>query len=308
VATSSSILAEAGAPACAEASLPTRLATRAVQALIEEAELTPKPGLVDRRGSGAHADLSLDLMLRSARSLFPCFRAIAETSLGRTPNQQLREQLAAIGRDGERAMFEATCGSNSHKGAIWALGLLVSGCVLGPDHAEPHAIATRAGGLARHADSHAPQAAANGSRVRQKYGVHGAAGEAQAGFPHVVGIGLPALWRARSLGVPESGARLDALLAIMAELDDTCLLHRGGLKALHTGKHGARQVLKAGGAATPRGMHLLLRLDSDLLRLNASPGGSADLLAATLFLDSISNPSVQQPQFQHYGDAEPWKN
>jgi triphosphoribosyl-dephospho-CoA synthase len=54
-------------------------------------------------------------------------------------------------------------------------------------------------------------------------------------------------------------------------------------------------------------MRLLLRLDTDLLGLNASPGGSADLLAATLFLDSISNPSIQQPQFQHYGDAEPWK-
>jgi len=307
VAMPSLIPAEPVAPACAEASLPTRLAARAVQALIEEAELTPKPGLVDRRGSGAHADLSLDLMLRSARSLFPCFRAIAETSLGRTPSQPLRERLAAIGRDGERAMFAATCGSNSHKGAIWALGLLVSGSVLGPDLADAHAIAARAGGLARHPDSHTPQVPANGSRVRQKYGVNGATGEAQAGFPHVVGIGLPALRRARSLGVPERCARLDALLAIMAQLDDTCLLHRGGLQALHTAKRGARQALKAGGASAPRGMRLLLRLDTDLLGLNASPGGSADLLAATLFLDSISNPSIQQPQFQHYGDAEPWK-
>jgi triphosphoribosyl-dephospho-CoA synthase len=302
------ILAEPGASPFAEASLPTRLATCAVNALLEEAELTPKPGLVDRRGSGAHADLSLDLMRRSARSLFPCFHAIAETSLGRTPGQPLREQLAAIGRDGERAMFAATCGSNSHKGAIWALGLLVAGCVLGPGGEAPQAIAARAAGLARHPDSHIPQVAAHGTRVRQKYGVHGATGEAQSGFPHVIGLGLPALARARALGVPEPAARLDALLAIMAELDDTCLLHRGGLAALHAAKRGARQALKAGGASVPSGMRLLLRLDTELLHLNASPGGSADLLAATLFLDSTVNLSVQPPQFQHYGDAEPWKN
>src|SRR5580704_13287542 len=105
------------------------LGALAFQALIAEAELTPKPGLVDRRGSGAHADLSLDLMRRSATVLEPFFADMASAAEGRVPDRDLREKLAAIGRDGERAMYKATEGANSHKGAIWILGLLVAAAV-----------------------------------------------------------------------------------------------------------------------------------------------------------------------------------
>src|ERR1700723_4676103 len=103
-----------------------QLGSLARQALIAEAELTPKPGLVDRRGSGAHTDLSLDLMRRSATVLEPFFADMASAAEGRVPDRDLREKLAAIGRDGERAMYKATEGANSHKGAIWILGLLVA--------------------------------------------------------------------------------------------------------------------------------------------------------------------------------------
>src|ERR1700736_2257231 len=96
----------------------------ACQALIAEAELTPKPGLVDRRGAGAHTDLSLSIMKRSAFTIEPYFREMAFISEGAHPNQALREDLAVCGRDAERAMLKATNESNSHKGAIWILGLL----------------------------------------------------------------------------------------------------------------------------------------------------------------------------------------
>ena len=277
--------------------LETSLAALAVRALIEEADLTPKPGLVDQRGCGAHADLNLDLMHRSACSLFPYFRAMAGASGGKVPSVELRKQLASIGRDGECAMYAATGGSNSHKGAIWALGLLVSAAVLCSGTPEPLAIASMAGSIARFPDSRTLQMDANGIRVQQKYGVNGARGEAQEGFPHVVRIGLPALLKARSQGMPENNAKLDALVAIMAELDDTCLLHRGGMRALNAAKQGARLVLHEGGTSTTRGLNMLFQLDAELLKLNASPGGSADLLAATLFLDSVANPSVQQALF-----------
>jgi triphosphoribosyl-dephospho-CoA synthase len=117
----------------------------------------------------------------------------------------------------------------------------------------------------------------------------GARGEAQAGFPHAINIGLPTLYRSRQQGAAERTARLDALLAIMMSLDDTCLLHRGGLAALKTAQNGAAAILTTGGTATVQGWKLLQQLDRDLIALNASPGGSADLLAATLFLDFISS-------------------
>jgi triphosphoribosyl-dephospho-CoA synthase len=123
--------------------------------------------------------------------------------------------------------------------------------------------------------------------VVERYGVGGARGEAQQGFPHVINIGLPMLRDARTRGVPETFVRLDALLAIMAHLDDTCLLYRGGPTACNAAKDGARTVIAAGGTSTSEGWIALQRLDKTLLALNASPGGSADLLAATLFLDFI---------------------
>ena len=263
------------------------LASRAVRALNEEAELTPKPALVDRRGPGAHTDLTLRLMRCSARALRPSFELMALASFRQIPGLSLREELGAIGRWAEQSMLQATGGANTHRGAIWSLGLLVSAAAMGAN--SPDAVAYRASQLAGLPDWSAPKQQSNGSRVIQSYRVPGARGEAQAGFPHVLTIGLPILHRSRQEGASETQARLDALLAIMASLDDTCLLHRGGWAALNTARTGAAAVLAAGGTATVQGRELLRRLDRELLALNASPGGSADLLAATLFLDFLRN-------------------
>lgn len=173
------------------AAVSSRLAYLAVQALVAEANLTPKPALVDQRGPGAHKDLDLGLLHRSARSLFPCFLGLAEASAGQVPGRALRERLAAIGREGERTMLAATGGSNSHKGAIWVLGLLTAGIQLRGGATDPRRIASAAGLLASFPDAHAPQEFAHGAMAQRRYGVQGARGEAAEGFPHVVDVGLP---------------------------------------------------------------------------------------------------------------------
>jgi triphosphoribosyl-dephospho-CoA synthase len=266
------------------------LAQLAVDALIAEAMLTPKPALVDGRGSGAHQDLDLDAMLRSARALREGFHAMAVTASGREVTLDLRAQLARIGRDAERQMMRATQGVNAHRGAIWVLGLLVAAKAMSVPHDAPREIAALAARLAALPDRCAPLTAAleresHGSRVCRIFGVAGARGEAIAGFPHVIEVGMPALRAARLGGADETCARLDALMAIMSSLDDTCLLHRGGRAALDIAQRGARAVLGAGGASSPGGWNLLLQLDRRLLSINASPGGCADLLAACIFLD-----------------------
>lgn len=261
------------------------LAERAVRALILEALLTPKPALVDQRGPGAHRDLDLVKLLRSARALRGTFHRMALDAGTSAAGVGLRERLGAAGRHGERAMLEATGGSNAHRGAIWVLGLLVAARALVGRGAAPRDAAAAAAGLARLPDRHAPRRPSNGARVCREFGVAGARGEARAGFPHVIDVGLPALAAARRRGAPESCARLDALLAIMSSLEDTCLLHRGGWAALHAARSGARRVLAFGGSATAAGGAALLALDAELVSRNASPGGCADLLAACLFLD-----------------------
>ena len=262
-----------------------RLASLAREALIAEAELTPKPALVDRRGSGAHHDLSLTLMRQSATAIEPWFAAMASCSQNHDLDCNLRSQLAAIGRSAERAMYQVTQGSNSHKGAIWILGLLVSAAVRVPGKNVYEIVAT-AGAIARLPDRAQPGLLTHGDMVRHRYGVGGARAEASTNFPHLIRYGLPMLRDRRAKKYPEEICRLDALLSLMAEMDDTCVLYRGGPEALSVVKAGAQAVLDAGGCATANGLQRLRALDRGLIARHISPGGSADLLAATIFLDA----------------------
>ncbi|RAU46146.1 MULTISPECIES: triphosphoribosyl-dephospho-CoA synthase [unclassified Pseudomonas] len=265
-----------------------RLADLAVDALIDEADLSPKPALVDRRSSGAHQDLHLGLMHASALSLWPAFKEMAEAALAiGEVNQTLREAVGRIGREGEAAMMRTTGGVNTHRGAIWALGLLVTAAALNALDLSPAGLGARAGCLALIEDRQRPAVNSHGAHVARTFGAMGAREQAQMGFPAVIQTGLPQLERSRAAGHCEQNARLDTLLAIMTTLSDTCVLYRAGERGLHAMQHGARRVLDAGGSATLGGRRALHELDQQLMGLNASPGGAADLLAACLFIDSL---------------------
>jgi triphosphoribosyl-dephospho-CoA synthase len=265
----------------------TQIADLAVAAIRAEAELTPKPGLVDQRGSGAHSDMDLAMLHTSADSLHTAFAECASAATQSVTEVELRARLGEIGRAGEQAMLATTGGVNTHRGALWALGLLSAGAAHGGG------AVTVAAGLAAIPDPHVTAATSHGARVRQRYGVSGAAGEAQAGFPHVRLHALPALQAARQSGADEASARLTALLSLMATLDDTCVLHRGGADGLRSLQSGAQAVLDTGGIGTPRGRRHFTALDDLCLTRRLSPGGSGDLLSVTLFLDAVEDGGSQ---------------
>ncbi len=266
------------------------IADLAVTALRSEAALTPKPGLVDGRGSGAHADMTLRTLHDSAEALRTAFAQCASAATRFGLSTDLRAEIGVIGRAGERNMLAATGGVNTHRGALWALGLLCAGAARGRGLEETVAFAA---GLASIPDpalvAGPPARRSHGALVRLRFGVPGAAGEAQAGFPHVTAHALPRLRAARLAGADEDTARLDALLSLIAHLDDTCLLHRGARRGLRAVQSGAADVLRAGGCRTARGQRRFRRLDALCARRGLSPGGSGDLLSATLFLDALDD-------------------
>jgi len=270
------------------ADVASRLADHAVSALVDEAMLTPKPGLVDLRGSGAHRDLSWPLMCASACALRPAFQQMALAGLDHPDHAPLlRRRIGAIGRDAEDLMMASSGGVNTHRGAIWALGLLVTAAAASA-RTDAGAIAAHAGRLAGITDPGAPlRTGHKGEQACIEHGVGGARGQARAGFPHVVDDALPMLALARARGDAEHHARVNALLAVMATLDDTCLLARGGRKSLAAVQQGARRVLAVGGIATSNGRRAFDALERGMRRLHVSPGGAADLLAAALLLDRI---------------------
>ncbi|MGY6023798.1 triphosphoribosyl-dephospho-CoA synthase [Streptomyces spinosirectus] len=260
------------------------LAQAAVAALTGQLALAPKPALPDPRDLGAHA-LCPDhgSLLWSAKALAPGLAAMA--AAGRrtgTPTSVLRAELGAIGRSTEHSVGLAGGG---HRGALWALGLLVAAAAFDP-RARGRDVAAAAKRIAAFTDKGAPRRPSRGSSVSARYGAAGARGEARAGFPHIRRA-LDALERSRSAGATETQARLDALLTVMSTLQDTELLHTAGPLGLRHVQAGARGVLDTGGTATEAGAEALRVLDADLHARAWSPRGSAGLLAGALFLDSL---------------------
>jgi triphosphoribosyl-dephospho-CoA synthase len=269
------------------------LAELAVQSLRAEADLTPKPGLVDRRGSGAHSDMTRLTLHASAETLRPAFEQCAAAAQRLSPGPELRAELGVVGRAGEGAMLKATNGVNTHRGALWAIGLLCAGAAVGTRTGGlgPKSVAARAAQLARTPDTATGRAGgepgSNGSNARVRHRVGGATGEASNGFPHIIDYALPTLVAARRSGADEPSARLEALITLMAHLDDTCILHRGGMTGLRSVQLAAAAVLAAGGPRTASGRRQLNSLDHLCAANRWSPGGAGDLLAATLFLDAV---------------------
>lgn len=242
-----------------------RLAELAVQALLEEVDQTPKPGLVDRNNRGAHRDMDRDLFHRSARSLLPYFRQAVTLGLERA---DCMGPLQAAGLAAERVMLAKTGGVNTHRGAVYAFGLILA--AMGSRLARGGDVFAGAAALAE--SGLPPAAGSHGQRARQRYGASGARGEALAGFPHA---------RHAWAALARPGGRDAALLTLLAEVEDTNLLHRGGPEGLALVQSRARSILAASPPAYGEG---LLELDRACIARNLSPGGSADLLALALFL------------------------
>ena len=236
-------------------------------ALLREARLTPKPGLVDRRSSGAHRDMDLLLLETSAHTLRPFFARAAVLGLRGGDAAALQ----ALGLEAEAAMLAATGGVNTHRGAIYAFGLLL--WAMGRRLAEERLdVFETAAAMAAElspggGDSH-------GAQVRRQYGAPGARGEALAGYPHA-----RMAWE-----LLRAEGDLSALLALLAEMEDANVLYRGGPAGLLWLQGEARRIL-----ALPLGERQAAAeaLDHSCIRRGLSPGGSADLLAAGYLLRAL---------------------
>lgn len=238
------------------------LAGLAAEALEQEVRLTPKPGLVDERNNGAHNDMDLPLFLRSIDALTPWFRRMAALGMAGADANALQ----AAGLEAEAAMFRATGGVNTHKGALFSFAVLLSSlgrCLrLGGDVFDRSAALTAA---------LLPPQGTNGAAVALRHQVGGARSEALAGFPT----------GRQAAAVLRESDPLTALLWLMAHTEDSNLYHRGGATGAAFVKEQAAAILEA---PPERRVMLTQALDDALIDRWLSPGGCADLLALALFL------------------------
>ena len=265
------------------------IARHAIGSLWDELALHPKPGLVSLRDAGAHDDMNASTFIASLFALSRHFDALAAAGAARAPFATLRE----IGIRAEADMLAATGGINTHRGAIFALGLLcaAAGRAAAINEAPTDAMLRRilrsewcdaiaAAGAAVPPFSH-------GASAAWRHGVAGARGEACAAFPAVFEVALPALRRALARGRDARLARLSALFALLESVADTNVLHRGGSAGLALVQRRAREFRSHGdvyaGDAIPRA----LAAHREFVDRGLSPGGTADLLAASMLVHRL---------------------
>ncbi|KAB7762239.1 triphosphoribosyl-dephospho-CoA synthase MdcB [Xanthomonas maliensis] len=261
-----------------------RLGRLAVGALYAELACAPKPGLVTPFDRGSHADMDASTFLRSLFALRGYFVAIARAGGDAAPFAQLRQ----LGLTAEAAMLRATGGINTHRGAIFSLGLLTAQAArLHAMQGHPARGEVVCAAVAQWQDAlrGAPlDPHSNGQRARARHQVGGVREQAAAGYPLLQHLALPQLRAALQSGADAAAALSQTLLQLIAEVDDLNLLHRGGRAGLAFAQAQARDFLAAGGIAQPQWRQRLARIGDAFVARNLSPGGSADLLACAWFL------------------------
>ncbi|NML16483.1 triphosphoribosyl-dephospho-CoA synthase [Azohydromonas caseinilytica] len=277
------------APAPAWGLSAAQIGRAATLALHDELALAPKPGLVSFVDSGSHDDMDAHTFMRSLFSLRRYFVRMAELGAAQVPFAELeRSGIAA-----EARMLAATGGINTHRGAIFVLGLLcaATGAAQALDgrrdaDAVREHLRRHWGGALDARSQRAPTLP--GGIAARRHGLRSASQEAALGFPVLFETALPAWDDARRRGLSAQQVRLDCFFSILAVLDDSNLAHRGGLEGLHFARRAARAFIEQGGAGQPGAPAAAWSLHRDFVARHLSPGGCADLLAAACFLRRVA--------------------
>ena len=265
------------------------IAAIAARCLLDELETWPKPGLVSHVDAGSHSDMDAGTFRCSAAAIQPYLHALAEAGAEGCGMTRLR----IIGLEAEAAMFGATAGINTHRGAIFGLGLL---CAAAGAAASGRTDCSTPLGAAvaqlwgRDILDRPALRNSHGGKACRRYGAGGARSEAAQGFPSVYTVGLPELYRGALLAPGDTeAARVQACFALIATVQDTNLLHRGGLSGLSYAQRTARGFLDDGGVGMPDWRQRANVVHQSFVTRRLSPGGSADLLAMSLFAQACDS-------------------
>lgn len=270
------------------------LASMALQA---ELDTTPKPGLVDRNDNGAHRDMDHALMQRSIQALHPYFVRLAQ--LGFTDKQPCHDEIVNIGIEAEREMFKVTGGVNTHKGALFSIGLAAvalageafcritqaEGCgTMAYDDVNSKQIQSLSNSIASLARLFPDTNGTHGSKAKANNILKGALDNAREGYTQLFKAWLP--FYIDRIAEGDNYALHKTLLRIMCDLDDTNIVYRTSMETMQEVKTEARQMLDASRNIV-NFEAALQAMNTDYIHRNISPGGSADMLSLVVFLSCV---------------------
>jgi len=263
----------------------------ACRALLYEVATTPKPGLVDRANSGSHSDMDFFTFQAGAAALWPYFAQCCRIGMD-TRGSQPEDTFSALrvpGKLAEGEMLRATSGVNTHKGAIFSMGILCGalGRLVREYWSQPERVLSECAAMTKglvskdYANLTLETAKTVGQQLYLQYGITGVRGQAEAGFPAVLNIGLPKLEAGLALGKSINEAGCAALHAMLAESMDTNMIHRSSYEIRQEYARNLAALLEKEPFPTTENIEAL---DREYIQNNLSPGGTADLLALVYLL------------------------
>lgn len=255
--------------------IPFLLSYLAVQSIKAELDTTPKPGLVDKADNGAHSDMDYNLMLKSIYSLHPYFTELS--CLAYNEDVINIDKIKTIGIEAEKQMLFTTNGVNTYKGALFSMGLVLYAasylCQQRDKVQEQQlqkTIKLLSSKFSQPDDTH-------GKKVIEKHNIKGALNSAIDGYPLLFDEWLPFFIKHKN----EEHSLIKLLLFIMTNLDDTNIYYRKGEEVVAHVKQQAQEILD------DFSIDRVEKLNREFVKENISPGGAADMLSLTLFIDSI---------------------
>jgi len=268
------------------------VAEMALKAMLYEIACHPSPGLVSPVSRGAHPDMDYFLFLDSTVSLNRHFHHICEAGIRSADPNALFCEIRELGKVAELAMFTSTGGINTHKGMLFILGILAAAVSRtayagnGFTDVRPTVqimcrglVQNELNGLKNRVQR---DSCSHGERLYLLHEAEGVRGEMERGLPTVYEFGLELYDSSADLSWNDR--LVHALLGIMGHCDDTTILHRKDMETLEAVKAQAIEALNLGGMRTTEGRVAVEAMNERFNREGISPGGSADLLGATVFL------------------------
>ena len=283
-----------------------RVASEAQRALLSEVCVSPKPGLVDRLNNGSHADMDVFTFIDSACALLPYFVRCVRLGIeyaDKTPQESFRA-LRLPGLEAEEAMRDATHGVNTHRGAIFTIGLFCAarGRLWAQGRsAKAETLACETAQMVEEVKGEFLSGNSAGQRIYRESGVAGIRGEAAAGFPSVISVSLPFFESLQKRGKSLNDAAALTLLRLICAVDDTNMIKRSSLARFRR----VQTELAAQLAQEPDlPQEKIAVIDRAFIAENLSPGGCADLLALTLLLHFLSR---FENEIASWSEAENYK-
>ncbi len=270
----------------------------AYHAMMLEAHLTPKAGLVDCVSTGAHNDMDIKTFIASSNALRPYMKKFVRVGYDKyhLAAKELLPHLRRVGIEAEQAMFAATNKVNTHKGMIFTLGLICGavgwlyrkGIAYDAQHIRRVIMDCCENLVVDDLKDSSKTPATAGEKLFKQYGLTGIRGEAAYGYPTIFLHGLPVYEDCILKGQSEEQAMSKTLLSLMANNSDTNIVNRGGMSGLNYVQQQSYRLLLNFDDARTDNEKAIIEFDQKLISLNLSPGGSADLLAATWLLAQLS--------------------